>query len=83
MGLLSRIIVDDAQVSIIYYYVEYHHNNQQITQSIEDMRGLKIDMKFFLKMLNDEWLVNLKHKPLEHREITTILGHQGLLLQER
>ena len=34
---------------------------------IEDIRGLKIDMNFFLKMLNGERLVNLKHKPLETR----------------
>ena len=34
-------------------------------KATEDMRGLKIDIIFFLKMLNGERLINLKHKPLE------------------
>ena len=50
---------------------------------IEDIRGLKIDVNFFLKMLNGERLVNLKHKPLEDKEVTKISGHQGLSIQER
>ena len=49
---------------------------------IEDMCGLKLDMNFF-KMLNGERLVDLKHKPLEDKEVTKISGHQGLLIQER
>ena len=47
------------------------------------MRGLKIDANFFLKMLNGERLVDLKHKPLEDEEVTEIVGHQELLIQER
>ena len=39
--------------------------------------------EFFLKMLNGEQLVNLKHKPLEDKEVTKISGHQGLSTQER
>ena len=50
---------------------------------IEDMRGLKIDMNFFLKMLDGERLVNLKHKLLEDKEVMKISGHQGLSIQER
>ena len=50
---------------------------------IEDMHGLKIDTNFFLIMLNSEWLVNLKHKPLEDKEVMKISVHQGLSIQER
>ena len=42
----------------------------------------KIDA-VFLKALNGEQLVDLKHKPLEDKEITKILGLQVLSLQER
>ena len=35
------------------------------------MHGLKIDMNFFLKMLNGERLINPKHKTLEDKEVTT------------
>ena len=34
------------------------------------MHGLKIDMNFFLKMLNGERLINPKHKTLEDKEVT-------------
>ena len=34
-------------------------------------------------MLNDQWLVDLKHKPLEDKEVTKIVGHQELSIQER
>ena len=34
----------------------------------------KIDTNFFLKMLNDERLVDLKHKPLEDKEVTRTPG---------
>ena len=37
----------------------------------------------FLKMLNDKRLVDLKHKPLEDKEVMKISGHQGLSIQER
>ena len=47
------------------------------------MRGLKIDTNFFLKVINSEQLVNLKHKPLEDKEVTKIIGHQRLLIQKR
>ena len=47
------------------------------------MRGLKIDTNFFLKMLNDERLVDLKHKPLEDKKVTEIVGHQELSIQKR
>ena len=47
------------------------------------MRGIKIDTNIFLKMLNDEWLVNLKHKTLEGKEVTKTAGHQELSIQER
>ena len=47
------------------------------------MRGQKIDIIFFLKLLKGEWLVDLKHKPLEDKEVTKIVGHQELSLQER
>ena len=50
---------------------------------IDDMHGLKIDTNFFLIMLNSEWLVDLKHKPLEDKEVMKISGHQGLSIQER
>ena len=30
---------------------------------------------FFLTMLDGEWLVDLKHKPLEDKEVTKIVGH--------
>ena len=43
----------------------------------------KIDMNFFLIMLNGEWLVGLKHKPLEDKEVTKISVHQGFSIQER
>ena len=55
----------------------------ELSAQIEDMRGLKIDMNFFLKILNDERLVDLKHKPLEDKEVTKIVGHQELSIQER
>ena len=29
-------------------------------------------------MLNGEWLVDLKHKPLEDKEVTKMVGHQEL-----
>ena len=50
---------------------------------MEDMRGLKIDTNFFLKIHNGEQLVNLKHKPLEDKEVMEIVGHQELSIQER
>ena len=50
---------------------------------IDDMRGLKINTNFILIMLNGERLVDLKHKPLEDKEVMKISGHQGLSIQER
>ena len=40
------------------------------------------NINFFLKMLNREWLVDLKHNPLEDKEVTKIVGHQELSVQE-
>ena len=54
-----------------------------VEPEIEDMRGLKINTNFFLKLLNSEWLVDLKHKPLEDKEVTKIVGHQELSIRER
>ena len=39
--------------------------------------------EFFSKMLNGEPLFDLKHKPLEDKEVAKISGHQGLSIQER
>ena len=47
------------------------------------MRGLKIDTNFFLKILNDEWLVDPKHKTLEDKEVAKISEHQGLSVHEK
>ena len=48
------------------------------------MCDLKIDINFFLKcLMHGEWLVDLKHKPLEDKEVTKIVGHQELSIQER
>ena len=37
----------------------------------------------FSKKLNSGWAVDLKHKSLEGKEVTKILGHQGLPKQVR
>ena len=47
------------------------------------MSGLKIDTNFFLKILNGEQLFNLKHRPIEDKEVMKTVGHQELSLQER
>ena len=47
------------------------------------MHGLKTDMNVSLKMLNGERSVDLKHKPLEDKEVTEIVGHQELSIHER
>ena len=39
--------------------------------------------KLILIMLNGEWIVDLKHKPLEGKEVTKIVGYQELSIQER
>ena len=39
--------------------------------------------EFFSKMLNGERSVDLKHKPLEDKEVTEIEGHQELSIHER
>ena len=47
--------------------------------TIEDMHGLKI--KINTRMFNGEWLIDLKHKPLEDKEVTKIAGHQELSIK--
>ena len=42
-----------------------------------------MDMNLFLKKLNGEQLVDLKHKSPENKEITKMLVHQGLPQQVR
>ena len=49
--------------------IQKDSNNGEFIR-IEDMRGLKIDTNFFLKVFNGEWLVDLKHKTLEDKEVT-------------
>ena len=59
--------------------------NFALTQ-IEDMHNFacpKTNTNVFLKKVNGERLVNLKHKSTENKEITKISGHQGLPQQVR
>ena len=45
-----------------------------VSDTIENMHGLKVNKNFLLRLLNSKRLVNLKHKLLEDKEIAKILA---------